>query len=297
MKIIGAGLSGLLAGVMNPGSTIYERAPELPNNHGAILRFRSDKISQALGIPFKKVRVTKGIWYDGCEWENEIRFQNMYSHKCTGKYIDRSISNIKPVDRWIAPDDFIQQLAARCEIMFNRNYPEGVPAGKPIISTIPMQHTMKLLGNPIPYSKLLFTMAPIWTETYTLPGADLYQTMYFPDPEVALYRASFTGDKMIMEFCRNPVDSAKHLPFQAFGINRNAVSGYIESGHQKYGKIVDIDPHLRRGIMSALTHEHNIYSLGRYATWRNIILDDVFEDIIKIRDLMKLDSYSRRLKL
>jgi len=294
MKIIGAGLSGLLAGCMNPGSIIYERAPDLPNNHGAILRFRSDKISKALGIPFKKVRVTKGIWYDGQQRESEIRFQNMYSHKCTGKYIDRSISNIEPVDRWIAPDDFIQQLADRCHIEFNQKW-EGKALVETTISTIPMHQAMKLLGNPIPYSKLLFTMAPIWTQTFRLPEADLYQTMYFPDPEVALYRASFTGDKLILEYCAEP-EGARIDRFDPFGLHTPKIEK-ISSGYQKYGKIIDIDPHLRRSIMSTLTHEHNIYSLGRYATWRNIILDDVFEDIIKIRDLMKLDSYSRRLAL
>jgi hypothetical protein len=39
-----------------------------------------------------------------------------------------------------------------------------------------------------------------------------------------------------------------------------------------------------------LTHERNIYSLGRFATWRNILLDDVVDDIAAIKKLLKANS-------
>ncbi len=296
MKIIGAGLSGLLAGCMNPGSTIYERASELPNNHGAILRFRSNKIGQALGIPFKKVRVTKAIWYNGQEVEPTPRMQNMYSHKCTGKYIDRSISNIDPVDRWIAPEDFIQQLADRCEIVYDWDAQfNEIP--QPVISTIPMHKMLRLVNFSYP-DDVVFAMGPIWSRIHTVPDANIYQTIYFPtdDEFIGVYRASFTGDKLIIE-CVNSNGVDLGIVLKAFGMPIDTKVYTDSIIEEKYGKIVEIDHNVRRSIMATLTHEHNVYSLGRYATWRNILLDDVFEDIIKIRDLMKLDSYSRRLKL
>ena len=58
MIIYGAGMGGLLTANMlrryNP--TIKEAQPSLPNNHDALLRFRSDKVAIATGIPFKKVK-------------------------------------------------------------------------------------------------------------------------------------------------------------------------------------------------------------------------------------------------
>lgn len=49
MLIIGAGMAGLLAANLlhrfNP--TVLEKAPSLPNNHAALLRFRSDEIPRA----------------------------------------------------------------------------------------------------------------------------------------------------------------------------------------------------------------------------------------------------------
>jgi len=36
---------------------------------------------------------------------------------------------------------------------------------------------------------------------------------------------------------------------------------------------------------------YNVYSLGRYATWRNILLDDVYHDINVIKQLMDSDGY------
>jgi hypothetical protein len=39
-----------------------------------------------------------------------------------------------------------------------------------------------------------------------------------------------------------------------------------------------------------LTHEHNVFSLGRFATWRNILLDDVVDDIVQVKRLLKSSS-------
>jgi len=299
MKIIGAGLSGLLAGALFPGSTIYERQGSLPHNHGAILRFRGYKIGQSLGIPFKRVKVTKAIWYDGQEVQPTPRIQNMYSHKVLAEYSARSIRDISTVNRYIAPDDFIEQLAKRCTIVFNRSFPEfGKRTDMPTISTIPMPSMMNKMGLPVPGGQLTFSHRPIWTRTYELPNADIYQTIYYPDPQTNVYRASFTGNKLICEFMNDPVRVGLPLFFiaETFGVNGEKLID-IGSGTQEHGKIVEIPNPIRRSIMAQLTHEHNIYSLGRFATWRNILLDDVFDDIFRIKDLINLDSYSRKLAL
>ena len=293
MKIIGAGLSGLLAGALIPGAKIYEQQQSLPNNHGAILRFRTDKISKALNIPFKKVRVTKAIWSEVMYGyaEPTPRVKNMYSKKVTGKYGQRSIDNIDPCYRYIAPDDFIAQLAERCEISFGVSFPGEVPAGT-CISTIPlpvMMDSMKIKAD------IKFTRVQIWSSIYEFDNIDLYQTIYFPDANTHVYRASFTGNKLIIESVASPRYGGDEpdMVRNAFGIDDDWTS--CEVKNQKYGKIVEIDTHIRHSLIQQLSTKHGIYSLGRYATWRNILLDDVFDDIHVIKDLIHKDSYLRRL--
>ena len=70
--------------------TVFEAQGSLPNNHGALLRFRSDKAGTACGIPFKKVHVTKAIKYDGkITTEPNLFLSNMYSQKVTGSIMSR----------------------------------------------------------------------------------------------------------------------------------------------------------------------------------------------------------------
>lgn len=280
MIIIGAGLSGLLAGALIPGSHIYEKQESLPHNHGAILRFRSDKISKALNIPFKKVRVTKAIYCDGLSHTlpPSPAFQNMYSHKVTGQYKQRSIADIEPCDRYIAPDDFIEQLAERCDIRFNAEY-NGAIESELVISTMPLPVLINMLE--LGHKGIEFERYPIWTRTYTfLTDVDLYQTIYFPGPETNLYRASFTGNKLICEYAVNPDRAGGNVPLAAFGLE--PVIFYepekVTEKHE-YGRIIPIDESIRRSIVQQISQNDNVYSLGRYATWRNILLDDVFDDI------------------
>ena len=63
MIIFGAGLAGLLAGniLRKYHPKIYEAQNELPNNHSALLRFRTSDVGTACSIPFKRVKVSKAI--------------------------------------------------------------------------------------------------------------------------------------------------------------------------------------------------------------------------------------------
>jgi hypothetical protein len=61
---------------------------------------------------------------------------------------------------------------------------------------------------------------------------------------------------------------------------------------QQRGKILPVPGELRRSLLLRLTRDFHIYSLGRYACWRNILLDDVYEDYFRIRRMMKLGEYN-----
>jgi hypothetical protein len=65
----------------------------------------------------------------------------------------------------------------------------------------------------------------------------------------------------------------------------------------KYGKIVPLETEVRREVLRAITDQTCIYSLGRFATWRQVLLDDVVDDVLKIEGWMtsKSSAYQRAL--
>lgn len=81
---------------------------------------------------------------------------------------------------------------------------------------------------------------------------------------------------------------------QAFGIGSDRAEP-MDSGVQEYGKIVPLPHHESQQLLGYLTVKHNIYSLGRFATWRNLLLDDVVQDAATIFRLMRMSSYGKTL--
>src|SRR5262245_61666308 len=122
IEIVGAGLSGLLAGNMfrHREHKIYESQSALPNNHSAVLRFRTAKVSETLDIPFKRVTMIKAT----AEWRNPVADALAYSFKNTGIYrSDRSINAGVVVDeRWIAPPDLIARMSRGLNIEYDKKY-------------------------------------------------------------------------------------------------------------------------------------------------------------------------------
>ena len=113
MIIYGAGLSGCLAGALNRSAHIFEANEEANHfgQHKAVLRFREQDIAHATGIPFRKVRVRKSIFYCNNEYDRVTpRLANMYSRKVSGKIAERSITNLDTVERFIGPPDLHQRL-------------------------------------------------------------------------------------------------------------------------------------------------------------------------------------------
>jgi hypothetical protein len=63
------------------------------------------------------------------------------------------------------------------------------------------------------------------------------------------------------------------------GISIDRLSN-ITKVEQKYFKILPIDNDERKRFIAWATDNFNIYSLGRYATWRpSLLLDDLVQDI------------------
>ena len=53
----------------------------------------------------------------------------------------------------------------------------------------------------------------------------------------------------------------------------------------------------RKEFLYYLTREFNIYSLGRFATWKQIILDDVVDDANKIMKLINVETKRRNYQV
>lgn len=287
--IIGAGLAGLIAAHAWPGSPIIESAPQPKAAHRALLRFRSEAVGRLTGIEFRRVKVHKGIWAEGGFQAPAIRWANLYAQKVLagGLKGDRSIWNLDTAERFIAPDNLYEQLVDSVggRILW------GAPADfrdrkHPIVSTAPLPAVLDALNIEQPFE---FPRAGIQVHRWRVTGADLFQTIYFPDLELGVYRASITGDTLIVECTSNYNILGIMEVERAFGINLNNAEdlGAVE---QKYGKITPVDDTVRKQLLFKLTHDHNIYSLGRFATWRNILLDDVVDDITAIKKLLKANS-------
>lgn len=294
MKIFGAGLAGLLAGCHFQTAEIYE-ANSKQESHKALLRFRTKAVGDAVGIDFKKVRVHKAIWRDGQFRQPNPMLANMYSQKVIGNLSDRSIWNIAPCDRYIAPEDFIDQLIERCGSRIHWKHPitrDDIENGGMIISTLPLS-TMWEWTNEIQACPVELSYRDITVERYRISNSDVYQTIYFPDPVTSLYRVSITGDILIAEYVGKGDNYDYYIPL---GTDDCEIQG-MGCHRRSFGKINTIDDQWRKGFIYDLTTRHNIYSLGRYATWRNILLDDVLKDISVVKKLMKINSYDRSLTL
>lgn len=321
VNIVGAGMAGLLAGLMfRKDGQIYESAPSLPNNHHALLRFRSNSIGKYLNIPFKEVQVIK----INKRWRNDVADAVAYSYKCTGIVGMRSSTSAKAEveTRYIAPGDFISQLERHQsnEINYGHNVTMGfilASQGDPIISTMPMPALMKILDYD---HNVQFSSVGGVVVNFDLGfDTDFCSTIYYPDPEFIAYRASMTGRKMIIEIAtkddgfandlvqglnsdQNVIKSVVLSVLEDFGLLDSVLKDQISTSSfdikaykQRYAKILPIDERERKRFIMWASDNFNIYSLGRFAVWRpGLLLDDVFEDIQVIQKMIGHTNYDGR---
>ena len=308
--IYGAGLAGLVcAHVMRANNPIINEAQKtLPNNHAALLRFRTEDASVATGIPFKRVSVQKSvIGQSGHHEALTMRHQNMYADKVSGRVSGRSIADLDTCTRFIAPPDFIPRMAEGLSINLNAQLVMGQirdnqADGVPMVSTIPMPMLMDIVEWK---DKPEFSYKSVWTATYliddTLMDVDAYQTIYYPGFSLGYYRASLTGNKLIVEFSVQPdrerIDSIlKHILWQGFGIDHDVWDNDIKVSHQKFGKLNPTDEKLRKQFILAMSDMYGIYSVGRFATWRQLLIDDIVKDAGIVRRFIdERSGYNRAI--
>lgn len=292
ITIVGAGLTGLIAAHIFQQAKIIEAEPrENFTPHRALLRFRSNVVSEATGIPFRKVTVRKGIFYDGQYVAPDIRMANAYSTKCTGRFLPRSIWNVEPAERWIAPTNFAELMLANVagRVTFGERY--KYDGDQPVINTAPLSILARKFGGAHDQE---FHYSRVNVLRLTLPFADVHQTVYFPGTETPIYRASITGNVLILEAISEIQERDLKPVCEAMLLPTFLLTDFEESS-QRFGKIAPVDDDWRRAFIATLSSVHGIYSLGRFGTWRNILLDDVVHDCAVIKRLMLADAYTRRI--
>jgi hypothetical protein len=290
IRIIGGGMAGLLAARMlsRHRPVIYERAHALPHNHSAVLRFATSQVADVLGIPFKRVLLSKVA----IPWRNPVADALAYSHKVLGEYrSDRSIvlPERQTTERWIAPENLIEQMAEGVNIEYGVDY-DFQPDQPKVISTIPMPELAERMGH----RDLGWKWVAGTNVTARIKHCDAYASVVVPDPKVVFYRASITGDKLIVEatgdgssqMSEDP-EGAVVLACMMLGVTRDVFEN-VSVHASTYAKIAPIDEAERRNfIFWASTMTGRAYQLGRYATWRpRLLLDDLVHDVRLIESWM-----------
>lgn len=309
ITVVGAGMAGLLAAAMlrNQCEKVVEAAEELPNNHSAVLRFRSSVVADTLGIPFKKVTALKATH----PWRNPIADAVAYSQKVTGIATARSILSANgAAERFIAPPDLVSRMAelVTAPIEYGSPFPFWIgDLPGPVISTIPMPILAKALNYPR-LDKMDFRSQPGVNVIANVPSVDLYASLYIPCPTSFAARISMTGSRAMIEVYGKGIAKLLEADYQgrrdfvrnclrSLGIEETEFFD-VDVKQQQYAKILPIDEgERRRFIMWA--SERNIYSLGRFATWRpGLLLDDLVHDVRVIQRLIEDSgaSYPHRKK-
>lgn len=304
--IIGAGLAGMIAAHIFPREEIFELRDREHVEHQALLRFRSPAISELTGIPFRAVTVRKGIWLNG-EWSPAtVAACNMYALKVIGRLADRSIWDIEPCQRWIPPVDFHTRLCDALEGRVHWKIPvtgsilKDNPEGAFVISTAPLA----IMAEAMLGYKGEFLSSPIVTSAAEVPKSDVFQSVYFPAAHHGLYRATLEGERLTLEWtgdtarAMGDVTSAAREVAAAFGsemLEDYTLDSLSALHSQKYGKLIPLEGNLRKNLILRLTTGFNIYSLGRFATWRNVLLDDVVHDAAVIKRLISVGHYEQHL--
>lgn len=312
MIVVGAGMAGLLAANMLKQTgrlnTVIEAQPDLPNNHSAVLRFRTRTVADTLGIEFRKVKVIRAVHGKS---SNAIADAVAYSVKTNGTIrSDRSIAEIDgtTVDRYIAPPDLIKQMFDRVasDVVFDR--PLVGTHINPIgyISTIPMVSLARSLGEQEFADANDFSSIQGINVEVELDQSDAFFSLYVPSPHIPFSRVSVTGNRMtveISEFCdwAKDIETEDTIGFRPeaidrmeiatwaaslCGINKEQFLDWPKAKAQDYSKIRPIDDRARKSFIMRMSDKFGIYSLGRFATWRpGLLLDDLVNDVKVIQSL------------
>jgi len=298
IAIIGAGISGLIArGAFEDGSNEVDvfdskkKAFGVFPKHFAVMRLRDDKIKKYLNCKLQKITTHKAVYHNGMLHDKPtLLLNNLYSLKIYSSLSDRSIGDLGKMDRFLIKDikdydAYIEKPVTGISYAGLRFADGSQVPYDAYISTIPMPDIIRLAEYK---TNIKFEYSPIHVMRAKLSVmSDVHQTLYFTDKDPCVpYRVTIEGDTLIAESLEEfgtEIDEC----LSAFGIDHTYLTDF-KRYEQKIGKIKPIDDDERRKIMMDLTNDYNIYSFGRFATWRSLRIDQTLDDIEKIKLFLRL---------
>ena len=313
MKILGLGFASLITACKYPDAKIIVPQSQLDqfdasNKHLGVLRFKTDRVAKMTQIAMNYTDVYKGIYSDAQGFISpNIAASNAYSLHTTGVISKRSIWDANGVcKRYIPPVDFTLQLQKKVSNLFQLGeYTLKNLTGEPVISTVPLWVWYpNILKKAVEYTK------PIRVAVFKVPlQVNVEQTVYLPYHDY-LYRATLTSNNTLIAECYDETalngynemySCYKYLLHDVFGFG-DTIKNYkhfelIADQTYKMGKLKTglISEAERKAMIYNLTRDYNMYSLGRYATLRNIGLDDICDDLEKIDHILNIDAYSLKM--
>lgn len=317
--IVGAGISGIIAAkyFSSYAPEIYEASPSQAgvDGHNAVLRIKDPKVGIILGCQLQKIKISKEIYFKGSlTKESNISINNLYSLKTTGGIYDRSISGVNAADKERYIFDYGIHNSFGVHIKYghrlisidekNKICTFVNPEGKQVkvefdicISTVAMPIMMKILKmeSDLAFESLSITVA---SASVTIPS-EVHQTIYIPEIKFSTYRATLTGQTLIVELMGDHThfndlltDEIKSV-IKLFGLCEHH-TGQWELKKNKNNKIMSIDDDTRKSIILEMTKRFSIYQLGRFAIWKPALkIDELIGDLDKINHMIKISGIRR----
>lgn len=310
VAIVGAGLAGIIAesaiskAFTDSKVAVFDgkKTKGISDQHKAVMRLHNDSIKEYVNCSLRPIKVQKAVYHKGVIYDSpNLLLNNLYSLKVYDSIGSRSLLQLGSVERYLISNirvssvNYIRQNVlgikdSQLLSLHGSSYDYDI-----CISTIPMPLLLKLVGKDY---EVKFKHRSVFVATFDLNiKSDVHQTLYFTDPSESIpYRVTIEGNKVIAEFLirmeKEDIDlSLMNKIMMPFGINGvYCDEDTVETFEQKMGKIDPIDDNLRRRIMMELTDEFNVYSFGRFATWRPLRVDQVLEDIKKIIMLIRVKN-------
>lgn len=315
--IIGGGVAGQLAKKFFESKYDTRIAGVGQKSNTALFRSKSAEIPLMLGARAKEISVDKYIHSSGFIKQTVTpKDANRYSMKVCGKICKRSICDVgeDTVKRYVfdVPNtvDVSKSVESisRAGSVFEVEFSDGsIMRAEKIISTIPMPQIVNIVNKYSEHVKddMEFKYSEITVARFKLGcevTGDWQQTIYFPDDDCHVYRATLNNDGILAEYIDGTSDEIVKqeilIVAAAFGIKTSNIIGR-EIHFMKHGKIIGGKENKQRlKIMSELTEKFNIYSLGRYATWNESVkTEDLIHDLKKIDTMMSMSDDEKKYNL
>jgi len=322
--IIGAGLSGCLASNTLDKNKwdveVYDSSDGSGGplaHHKAIMRLREKAIGDAFGLSLRKITVWKGIYFRGEFYDRYMpNVNNLYSKKVLGYVGERSLGALGKVDRYTFPAGATIVPAGKVFYSYKLIAVEPgrlifqTPEGEKevfydfCISTIPLVVLAPLCGFACSPEEI--RARPIYLARCGLKiPSDVFQTFYVPEEKYKIYRASVDGDRLIFEAVAplGPEDvyaEITELTEELFGLGKEIDCDSFTFHKQDLGKIIE-NREVSNAAVWWFTDKFKIYSLGRFALWRPLRMDQVFKDMRIITKMISLtgtaEAYDRRKRV